>query len=101
MAQIVAGNLPLRLVRQHRVLQAGVDEIVLHLPVVLQVAQGIAALGTVERRLGDVEMPTFQQHRHLPEEEGEQRSEEHTSEIMSIMRILYAAFCLKKKTSYP
>src|SRR3546814_6575365 len=26
------------------------------------------------------------------------RSEEHTSEILSLMRISYAAFCLKKKT---
>src|SRR3546814_2170196 len=26
------------------------------------------------------------------------RSEEHTSEIQSLMRITYAAFCLKKKT---
>src|SRR3546814_3478427 len=27
------------------------------------------------------------------------RSEEHTSEIQSLMRISYAVFCLKKKTS--
>src|SRR3546814_10015039 len=27
------------------------------------------------------------------------RSEEHTSELQSLMRISYAAFCLKKKTS--
>src|SRR3546814_3279367 len=29
----------------------------------------------------------------------EQRSEEHTSELQSLMRISYAVFCLKKKTS--
>src|SRR3546814_2397598 len=29
---------------------------------------------------------------------GEQRSEEHTSELQSLMRISYAVFCLKKKT---
>src|SRR3546814_3281078 len=32
-------------------------------------------------------------HRHLAE-----RSEEHTSELQSLMRISYAVFCLKKKT---
>src|SRR3546814_10533884 len=29
----------------------------------------------------------------------EQRSEEHTSELQSLMRISYAVFCLKKKTN--
>src|SRR3546814_5151118 len=29
---------------------------------------------------------------------GGQRSEEHTSELQSLMRISYAVFCLKKKT---
>src|SRR3546814_6914761 len=31
---------------------------------------------------------------------GEGRSEEHTSEIQSIMRISYAVFCLQKKTDH-
>src|SRR3546814_4833063 len=30
---------------------------------------------------------------------GEARSEEHTSELQSLMRISYAVFCLKKKTN--
>src|SRR3546814_2474954 len=30
---------------------------------------------------------------------GAERSEEHTSELQSLMRISYAVFCLKKKTS--
>src|SRR3546814_1856058 len=30
---------------------------------------------------------------------GESRSEEHTSELQSLMRISYAVFCLKKKTT--
>src|SRR3546814_6247074 len=30
-------------------------------------------------------------------EEGKARSEEHTSELQSLMRISYAVFCLKKK----
>src|SRR3546814_10877209 len=32
-------------------------------------------------------------------ERAEERSEEHTSELQSLMRISYAVFCLKKKTS--
>src|SRR3546814_6803249 len=50
-----------------------------------------------------------QQHRQQPElladpqeppqlgEEGHRRSEEHTSELQSLMRISYAVFCLKQK----
>src|SRR3546814_8190899 len=30
----------------------------------------------------------------------EARSEEHTSELQSLMRLSYAVFCLKKKTRY-
>src|SRR3546814_8073933 len=33
-------------------------------------------------------------------EDGALRSEEHTSELQSLMRISYAVFCLKKKTSH-
>src|SRR3546814_8843482 len=32
---------------------------------------------------------------------GSRRSEEHTSELPSLMRISYAVFCLKKKTKKP
>src|SRR3546814_5482899 len=32
---------------------------------------------------------------------GEQRSEEHTSELQSLMRISYAVFCLKKQKTKP
>src|SRR3546814_8315872 len=32
---------------------------------------------------------------------GTQRSEEHTSELQSLMRISYAVFCLKKKKKKP
>src|SRR3546814_5062635 len=31
--------------------------------------------------------------------QGQDRSEEHTSELQSLMRISYAVFCLKKKTT--
>src|SRR3546814_5833071 len=33
-------------------------------------------------------------------EQHRQRSEEHTSELQSLMRISYAVFCLKKKTTH-
>src|SRR3546814_7943514 len=33
----------------------------------------------------------------IPRRTGRQRSEEHTSELQSLMRISYAVFCLKKK----
>src|SRR3546814_2122696 len=35
----------------------------------------------------------------LREQSGHYRSEEHTSELQSLMRISYAVFCLKKKKS--
>src|SRR3546814_3305531 len=38
-----------------------------------------------------------QAHHDLPE--NGQRSEEHTSELQSLMRISYAVFCLKKKNN--
>src|SRR3546814_4125757 len=38
--------------------------------------------------------------REIAVDEGRgQRSEEHTSELQSLMRISYAVFCLKKKTN--
>src|SRR3546814_5584179 len=40
--------------------------------------------------------------RHRPADRGDGadgRSEEHTSELQSLMRISYAVFCLKKKTT--
>src|SRR3546814_7100094 len=40
-------------------------------------------------------------HRRHPREiRRVSRSEEHTSELQSLMRISYAVFCLKKKTKY-
>src|SRR3546814_9513632 len=33
------------------------------------------------------------------QDEADRRSEEHTSELQSLMRISYAVFCLKKKTT--
>src|SRR3546814_7408544 len=45
---------------------------------------------------------TYGEHLHdwfdSLEQSGIERSEEHTSELQSLMRISYAVFCLKKKT---
>src|SRR3546814_1076176 len=81
-------------------------------------AQGGAAVLDVEaervqrrRRLGhlgtaeqDVHLVAVLGHRredgaveHAAAAGGEHRSEEHTSELQSLMRISYAVFCLKKK----
>src|SRR3546814_6820157 len=43
----------------------------------------VAGVGDLEARVGDAGF----------------RSEEHTSELQSLMRISYAVFCLKKKTT--
>src|SRR3546814_1330391 len=50
-----------------------------------------------ERRLGQ----WFYCSKPMPaEQERQVRSEEHTSELQSLMRISYAVFCLKKKTNH-
>src|SRR3546814_9407512 len=43
-------------------------------------------------------IPVVGRCRAAPEIEREERSEEHTSELQSLMRISYAVFCLKKKS---
>src|SRR3546814_1895711 len=49
--------------------------------------------------LGDLQDIEQVRDRHagLPADEMDHRSEEHTSELQSLMRISYAVFCLKKK----
>src|SRR3546814_1472439 len=44
------------------------------------------------------EQGSDQHPHHYDDPDGETRSEEHTSELQSLMRISYAVFCLKKKT---
>src|SRR3546814_3218844 len=46
-----------------------------------------------------VNMPMWPVHTWLPDAHVQARSEEHTSELQSLMRISYAVFCLKKKTN--
>src|SRR3546814_3953664 len=63
----------------------------------------LALPGVIERQrqraLGDAEIDR-RDHRALEINLGiAERSEEHTSELQSLMRISYAVFCLKKKNT--
>src|SRR3546814_9135992 len=60
-------------------------------PVLVHLAAHILGQKVLARHL----VP-FGQPQDLPAQSGE-RSEEHTSELQSLMRISYAVFCLKKK----
>src|SRR3546814_6379109 len=61
-----------------------------------------AALRPVDGRAGDLYLRHPRTEGALPAPHpvgrGLVRSEEHTSELQSLMRISYAVFCLKKKT---
>src|SRR3546814_7668649 len=56
--------------------------------------RGGSADGAPRRRRVSVRRPA------LPDQRQCRRSEEHTSELQSLMRISYAVFCLKKKTKH-
>src|SRR3546814_433919 len=49
-------------------------------------------------RVSDVEHLLPRNEDVLEDRGGVERSEEHTSELQSLMRLSYAVFCLKKKT---
>src|SRR3546814_1298013 len=59
-------------------------------------SQGHKNLGTSFERLGDEGQAV--EHYREALRLNPHRSEEHTSELQSLMRISYAVFCLKKKT---
>src|SRR3546814_12655987 len=48
------------------------------------------------RHATHVKRKAFQEIQNLPTTRTSRRSEEHTSELQSLMRISYAVFCLKK-----
>src|SRR3546814_7627432 len=50
----------------------------------------------IERQRTEIRMPVIEGD-ELARREATRRSEEHTSELQSLMRISYAVFCLKKK----
>src|SRR3546814_2050443 len=50
------------------------------------------------RMVDDMQHSEHREHQEIAEHDRpEQRSEEHTSELQSLMRISYAVFCLTKK----
>src|SRR3546814_1790302 len=61
----------------------------------------LGVLDAVLVALDHVDQLAVRHHQHRPGKRlppGSARSEEHTSELQSLMRISYAVFCLKKKT---
>src|SRR3546814_5283266 len=52
-------------------------------------------LHTVEKQINE----TLFLHKGMNRDQARRRSEEHTSELQSLMRISYAVFCLKKKNT--
>src|SRR3546814_7473002 len=54
----------------------------------------IRHMGSLSVRIGD------RHHLIIAFARGQHRSEEHTSELQSLMRISYAVFCLKQKNEY-
>src|SRR3546814_4956774 len=59
------------------------------------VDDAIVVVENVERHIGLGEVPREAARKAMAE-----RSEEHTSELQSLMRISYAVFCLKKKRQH-
>src|SRR3546814_3222815 len=57
---------------------------------------GLSPAATQHNRAGHLALYTPESRQRL-EAALEKRSEEHTSELQSLMRISYAVFCLKKK----
>ena len=59
--------------REQRVIDAALDQVVLERAFVLEILLGRAALDLVERRLGDVDVAAIDQLAHLAVEEGQQQ----------------------------
>src|SRR3546814_6075200 len=56
------------------------------------------AIDKVEKSVSDLGMRLEAWFDEFEAKQEQRRSEEHTSELQSLMRISYAVFCLKKKT---
>src|SRR3546814_8474910 len=59
-------------------------------------AAGLAQRHAIGERQGEAQRKPY---RRGSDQSEQRRSEEHTSELQSLMRISYAVFCLKKKTT--
>src|SRR3546814_3661674 len=60
-------------------------------------AEGIARVDLADGLVVEGLVHVFRQMEEIAEVGEKDRSEEHTSELQSLMRISYAVFCLKKK----
>src|SRR3546814_2416093 len=100
------------LFRSHRGLGGllGLAQLLLELGVAVELALQFAQFGLVAARADfgvlDLALAVARGDEHADRREQRQqrehqRSEEHTSELQSLMRISYAVFCLKKKKPTP
>src|SRR3546814_7729635 len=87
-----------RLLRRRHVKRQGVQNAADD-PDLLGVGPRELALACVERILKSHPHIASVDRRHRDEGKLVARSEEHTSELQSLMRISYAVFCLKKKNT--
>src|SRR3546814_6912388 len=69
----------------------------LHIRIVELPLQPTSGLGRPPFRRFDAHPPSAAASSHDAPDPSQRRSEEHTSELQSLMRISYAVFCLKKK----
>src|SRR3546814_7193740 len=60
----------------------------------------VAAVEAGDFEIGEVEKKRVRRNPQPPFTTSTLRSEEHTSELQSLMRISYAVFCLKKKKTH-
>src|SRR3546814_1269363 len=67
------------------------------LPMTIMACARSAAVRASSRRLAGSTRSLFQKRSKVCDAWRATRSEEHTSELQSLMRISYAVFCLKKK----
>src|SRR3546814_2056786 len=87
-------------VRPFRVARAGIDRMAVFVDavVVIRRRQQIDVMAIVRVRGESAPSTTAVPPRWRRMSSAVARSEEHTSELQSLMRISYAVFCLKKKT---
>src|SRR3546814_3355909 len=89
--------------RNHRVVQPDVLAVIIaHIDVVVMRLHRVAGEGAARGRAHRREPGRCRRQEHRwrgieQQIEVDERSEEHTSELQSLMRISYAVFCLKKK----
>src|SRR3546814_9001440 len=78
-----------------QIAQAALPFLQIRLDDIAAIAHAPVPFVTLGQLVGD-EAACISRH-HFLQEAGGRRSEEHTSELQSLMRISYAVFCLKKK----